>query len=103
MRAVYGEGGVLVGYQCGGNYDRGAGRVTFCRAVSKSKGSRSFITPYEYAYKYLDSTGHLPFMPSDHADQTLEGRAGQLYRIRHGGTNWKKKAGYNPLPVPKKW
>lgn len=96
---VYTENGSLKGFHCGGGYDQTVGRVQTCGIVSKSGGARSFKSPYSYVEKYLDYSGAISFLPSNHPDQSTEGRAGQLYRRSHGGKNFKKKSGYNPAPI----
>jgi len=89
---------VFKGYKCGGAYDRSIGDVISCGLVTRSAGTRRFVSPYDYVNKYLTVTGRLPFMPSQHVDQTKDGRAGQLYRNKYG-RNWQPLKGYNPLPV----
>lgn len=87
-RPILDENSVFKGYSCGGGYDQTVGRVTSCGIIIKRHGTKPFVSPYPKAYKYLNNTGKIGFIPSFHADQQVDGRAGELYRRMHKGKNY---------------
>ena len=100
VKPVFAANGTVEGYACGGAFERTAHCVVACTGVRKSRGGCSFKSPYDYVNKYLDVTGHFPHIRSDSPDQDISaaGRAGQLFRLRHKGKEWKKPKGYAPVP-----